>query len=473
MKPADGKILFKQWLPDVAPLDNPGLVECQNALPLDGVYKSFAPLTGTETAGPARPVSATWSSIPITGGMYVASAQQIYRYISGYSVLSASTYNSNAEYWRFAEYEGLMVATNYFDFPQAHTVGASTAFTALATSGTAPAAQHVGVVGQFVVLGNLKDASGTARPYSVQWSGIDQPRSWPAPNSSTAIAQQSGLEDLNGSLGEVMAVVGNDQFGVVMQQGGLTRMTYVGGSVVFQFDEYEVGRGLLFPNSIVQVGNLVYYISNAGFCVTDGTQVRNIGAGKVDNYFRSQVNFGYKFQVFGAADYQRELVYWSFCSQTSGSVIPDQLLIYNWTEDRWSRASNTHTVLVSPYQRIGALQSPRPVNAFFASNTLGSFSGTAGAAVFESGEIEYNLGSFSRVQGIKPLIDTASVTVAIGTRNDQVSSPTYTSEVTANSRTGFADFRSEARYHRARLTVTGTFNAAQGVEFQGVVSGAV
>jgi hypothetical protein len=49
---------------------------------------------------------------------------------------------------------------------------------------------------------------------------------------------------------------------------------------------------------------------------------------------------------------------------------------------------------------------------------------------------------------------------------------TYTAESTANSRSGFCDFRSEARYHRARVTITGTFNAAQGIEVDAVWSGA-
>jgi hypothetical protein len=77
------------------------------------------------------------------------------------------------------------------------------------------------------------------------------------------------------------------------------------------------------------------------------------------------------------------------------------------------------------------------------------------------------------MQGIKPLVDVTlnAVTVAIGTRNDRSSSVSYTSETTANSRSGFANFRSEARYHRARLTITGTFNAAQGLEYEAVPSG--
>jgi hypothetical protein len=101
------------------------------------------------------------------------------------------------------------------------------------------------------MLGNLRDSVGgsTTRPYTVQWSAIDDPQYWPTPGSDEAIASQSGNQMLNPTLGEVMGIFGNDQFGVIFQQGGVTRVTYVGGTTVFQFDEYEVGRGLLFPNS--------------------------------------------------------------------------------------------------------------------------------------------------------------------------------------------------------------------------------
>lgn len=473
MSDYDGTILFKEWLPDLPDLGNPGLTEAQNVIPAAGTYESFYPLTGTDTAAPARPIGARWSSDTFFGGLYLGTSTQLYRYISAYTALSASTYNSSADYWRFAEYEGLMVATNFFDAPQAHTVGASTAFTALATSGTAPTAQHVGVVGQFVVLGNLKDGSGSY-PSRVQWSGIDAPRSWPTPNSDTAIAQQSGSQDLNYSLGEVMGVFGGDQFGVIMQQGGLTRMTYVGPPAVWSFDEYDQGHGLLFPNSPVQIGDLIYYASPAGFCVTDGVNVVPIGLEKVDRYFREQVNFGFKFQVYGAADYKKQVIYWSYCSRTSGSAIPDQVLIYHWAEKRWSRASNTHTVLVSPRHRLNSLESPRPIQAFFSLNTLGSFSGTPGTAVLTSAELEPNAGGFATVQGIKPLIDVTlnAVTVAMGTRNDQGGAVSYTAEQTANSRSGFANFRTSAKYHRARLTISGTFNAAQGLEYDAVPDGA-
>ena len=53
-----------------------------------------------------------------------------------------------------------------------------------------------------------------------------------------------------------------------------------------------------------------------------------------------------------------------------------------------------------------------------------------------------------------------------------VEGPTDTSETTPTTRTGFADFRRESRYARSRVTLTGSFDAAIGTEFQATPGGA-
>src|SRR6185295_3648444 len=40
-------ILFKEFLPDQPDLNNPGLLEALNCLPVDRAFKSYAPLSGT------------------------------------------------------------------------------------------------------------------------------------------------------------------------------------------------------------------------------------------------------------------------------------------------------------------------------------------------------------------------------------------------------------------------------------------
>lgn len=460
-------VLFKEWAPDVPALGSAYLTECDNALPLDGTYKNFLPLTGSGTAAPSTVVGAIWSS-ELNGGIYFGTGTQLYKQVppASYTQISASTYNSGADdYWRFVQYENLMIATNHADSPQVHTVGSSGTFATLATAGSAPIAQQVGVIGQFVMLGDLKDAGGTARPYTVQWSSIDQPRNWPTPGSNTAIASQSGEQVMNPSWGKVMGIWGNDQYGVIAQQGGLTRCTYVGGTAVFQFDEYEAGRGVLYANSAVQVGNLTYYISQSGFCVTDGTNVRSIGSGRVDNYFSTVVDASFPNLLRGAADYGKELIYWSYSTNVFGGS-DREILIYNWQEQRWSKATEAVVSMFSARLALAVGESPQLIYGWMAGRTLGAFSGSPGTATFISGEAELNEGGYSHISGVKPLLDTTSATVKVGYRSDQSSTPTYTSAVTANSRSGYADFRVSSRYSRASVTVTGTFNSMQGVEFK-------
>jgi hypothetical protein len=72
-----------------------------------------------------------------------------------------------------------------------------------------------------------------------------------------------------------------EEFGIVFQEYGITRMTYVGGNIVYQFDTYDKNRGgrMNRPNG-VRVGNLVYFhLWGYGFCVTDGYSVERIDPG--------------------------------------------------------------------------------------------------------------------------------------------------------------------------------------------------
>ena len=64
------------------------------------------------------------------------------------------------------------------------------------------------------------------------------------------------------------------------------------------------------------------------------------------------------------------------------------------------------------------------------------------------------------------------LTVEVGSRNSLGSAVTYSAARSPNARTGFVDLRSEARYHRARVTIAGAFDSALGIEYQAVSSGA-
>lgn len=463
---------FGEWLPDMPDLGNPGLTVALNVIPKDKTYKVYLPLLDAGNAGPSRPRGALRplsTNNPLLVSLYVGFDTSLQILTAGsFTNKSASTYSSSTVYWRFAQFDELVIATNKFDNPQRHTIGAATNFTSLAVSGTAPKAQHIGVVNEFLVLGNLVDSGSTAQPYSVAWPAITDPTNWPTPNSATAIATQSGVQRLDAALGEVTFIAGGDQFGIIAQQGGLTRMTYAGPPVVFQFDTYERGRGSFFPNAGVQAEGLFYFISLSGICVTDGVSVRSIGAGKTDRYFLDTVNFGFAERVYGAADFEQKLIFWGF---PAVGPVPDTILIYNYAENRFTSASQAHEVLLSAALGSSSIS----ISAFSSANKYASFVGSPGTATLTSGEVEPNPGGCALVNGIKAIVASSGTAptmgVQVGSRDDQATSVSYSSTTAPTSRTGFADFRSDARFHRARVYIAGNFDKALGLEIDATPTG--
>lgn len=482
MREADGTFTFGEWLPDLPELNNPGLTEALNVLPADGSYRSFQTFDTSFTQGslPADVVGAFSTYQPANAvAVFAGTRTRLYKNsgpTSSFSDLSSATYSTATDgYWSWEQYENLIIACNGVDSPQHVTINSSSSFSVLGSSvGTAPAARCIGRIGQFIMLGNVPSASGAY----VRWCGIDNPLSWPTPGSSTAVAQQSGEQYFAEGDGEVMSISSGDQFAIVFQRHAITRVTYVGGDVVFQFDNINSGRGVWYPNATVQVGGVTYFIAQDGFYRTNGVQVDPIGVGKIDRWFRANVEASFAHRVYGAADLNQNLIYWAFPESGSSDGTPTHLLIYSLSENRFTHAEQPLNALVSgppsvtlPYDESFGTW----VKGFSTANALGYFSGDPGTAVLTTGEFEGTPGGRTFLQGVKPFVTGTSpaVTVAIGTRNSQGESVTYTAERTATARTGFADFRSEARFHRARVTIVGAFDRAIGVQVQTVPSGPV
>ena len=64
---------------------------------------------------------------------------------------------------------------------------------------------------------------------------------------------------------------------------------------------------------------------------------------------------------------------------------------------------------------------------------------------------------------MRPVVDGAA-TVALGTRDLPAGATIWTAPQATNVKTGMANFHKEARYHKARLNVTGEWTRAQGVD---------
>lgn len=477
---APGKFKFAQWSPDQPDLDNPGLIECKNVLPVSRSLVPYKPIIGTGTALPARASFALRAGYAGVGGVYVAcsniSGTPTTKLVLGTGAGASSWTDLTAAglsaavgmSWFMSQYNAYVIGTNFFNFPVYQIIGSGSNFAQLTGAfGPAPRAGVVGIIGQFVMLGSLQDIALNA----VIWSGIDQPLNWPTPGSADAIAQQSGLQFLPAEFGAVQYIAQGDQWGLILMGGGIVRATYTGGSTVFQFDTIARGLGPLSGRASIKVGQFVYFVSLAGFYVTDGTTVKPIGEGRVDNYFAANFDRTFTQVLTCGVNYVQHCIYWIFPTPVSSGV-PAEALVYNWDEDRWTHVTDGIQLFVLAEEGSATVVG---YEAFDTAQKCGVFSGTPGTATLITSEAELNPGGKAFATGFRPQISgsPSSVSVKVGTRNNQNDAVVMSSASTPDAFTGSANFLLDARYHRAEVDIVGNFTQAIGGEFEAVPSSGI
>lgn len=371
----------------------------------------------------------------------------------GYSTASAIT---NEYGWKFADFNGNIVATNGVDAIQTIVNDGGTAFADLSVD--APIARYIAVVqNAFLVAGNTSLAAGLSPTRQrVHWSAAGDHTSWPAIGTSAAAAVQSGAADLLGDEGVVQgfAVGLTNAAAVVFQEFAVKRMEYVGPPSIFSFLPVENARGCRAPRSIVTVGGTVYYWGQDGIYAFDGIQSKPIGATKVNRTVYTDCN---SFNaVFGAADPDHNLVLWAYPSVSADAGTTNKVLIYNYVLGRFSLAEITTSY--AGIIRITDL-SGDPAIAYFAQDTtyfVYYFTGDGMAATVETQDLQPQPGKRWFVSNVRPLIDadsSATVSVQMGRRDKTGDTLSYPEAAVARNSLGMCPQRISGRYMRAKLTV--------------------
>lgn len=479
-KPAN-KIKFGDWLPDLPDLDNPGVLEALNVLPVGENAAGYQPYLPLATSGGTFITSAILSATALLVNatnnsplVYVVTLDSP----NGHAYRSSAAAGSWTDYapgagplYDVVQYNNLVIAAD-------GTPGSGTGLLQQDTSVSpvnfalisgSPVAKVLGVVGQFLMAGDIY-TGGAVNLNLLQWSAIGAPTNWPTPGSAAAIAAQSGEQFLHLELGAVTGIFGGDQWGVVLQQNGITRMTYVGGAVVWQFDTLSTGIGMDNPHAGVKIGGLVYFCSSRGLYATDGVSVLPIGEEKVNRWFIANiVNTGYLAQARVGVDWTNKLIVWSF-AYSVGVAAP--MVIYNFQTGRFAHA--TDITVAAMVQKNVASFATLGLLGIGQDTKLGTFTGTPGTATLTTAEAELNPGGRAFVGGFRPQVSgsSPSVTCRIGSRFRQGDAVTFTGALTPNSITGFADCLVESAYHRAETDITGAFTQALGGEFLSQPAGA-
>lgn len=483
---------FGEWLPDLPDRDNPGATEAKGVFAEARSYRPWRDLAILSNALDGACRGAASGSDP--NGNYHTFAgdpTKLYKLANAtFSDVSKSGgYSAGInELWSFANYNNgaLLAAANINDPIQAWTLGTSAAFADL--SATAPRARFLATVRDFLCAANINSTADGLVPTGVAWGPIGNPAGVWTPSATT----QADYQYL-ATGGEIVGYVGGE-YGIIICRDAIYRQTYVGSPVIFQFDEVSKDKGCVARGSIATIGRYVFFLAEDGFYAFNGEALEPIGARKVDNYFLGHVESSQYDLINATVDPAAKLYIVYYAS--SGQTAVDSALIYNWEIRRWSRVEQSVGCVVrlletgytleqldnisSSIDALPAsLDSRRWVggalqmSAFNNSNQLCTFGGARQAATLETAEAMLSRPRRTHVSGVRSIVDGGTRTVQLGTRNLPDDSVTWSSAVSPNSRTGVSNFRLDARYHRARVNIAagGTWEHAQGVDYDAVASG--
>lgn len=507
-------IAFGQYLPDLSPYLNPGLLKAENMVPITGGYakvNALAALAGFSALA-ERPRGSV-AGIDNAGNPYnfVGTEGKLYELASTDSggeatkdvTRTSGAYNcSGQSTWELAVFEDFVLAVNVNDDSQYFTIGTSMNFVQLgnplATATVAPRARHIGILGTFVILGNTFDSINGSGPNVLHWSARNDPFNWPTPGSDVARAVQSDRQSLAGDGGQVQRVISGAEVGLAFQERQVYRLDYQGGDVIFSLNRLEQKRGLLVPQICVPFGRQVFFLSEDGFYIHDYTESNSIGHERVDKTFLADIDMDNAHRVSAAQNPDRKEIWILYPGSGNSSGVPNKFLVYNWGLDQFSHGvldaewiteavdagltidspgtatdPDTDGVdgadLVSFDARIAAPGSMK-LGAFNTSFVLSDFSGAGLTGTIETGRRALRPIGRSLTEKAEIIVESASPTIQAASVSRAKNTLKY-GHVGKINADGVAPIRVDGRFHSFRVSLPTGWDNALGLNVWSASSG--
>jgi len=261
--------------------------------------------------------------------------------------------------WDFTSFGDRVIATNFADEIQVKDVTDANFGPLIdhAVSPYMPRARFCATVASSLVLGDINpsayDTGSSAnytdgKPFHL-WAS--QPMV-PGYFDVADLATQSALFALVGQPGAITGLVGGE-YGTVFKRNSIWRMMYVGLPQIFQIDSIAIGQGCAYPQSIVLVGQDIFFWGNGGiFALVGGQRLERISGGVIEKaVFDSQyesiaIQPGYgtdsienESRCYGAYDAYTGTVWWLYRGQTDSEHQMGRFLCYSTKENRFSHGN--------------------------------------------------------------------------------------------------------------------------------------
>jgi len=474
---ATTRINFGEWMPD-QPGVTGALTDAKNVvsqavgygpLPTTAVFSQAADQNLTTLVAAKTPAGGT--------KLFAAGLTKIFD-VSGVGVVTnvskSGNYSpsANNDRFRFTQFGKVIIGTNNSNPMQAFTLGTSTLFADLAAG--APICKFLTVVRDFVVTAFTTESS-TVYPTRVRWSGINDETAW-----GSSQVTQADYQDIPDG-GQIMGIRGGE-FGLVLMERAIHRMSYIGTPFVFQFDNISRGKGCLAASSIAQIQGVTFFLSDDGFYMCDGQQVVGIGSEKVDRWFFANADETDFENMSAAIDPIRKLVIWNFKTKFSQR----QLLIYNFKTQKWTYGDTDADYVSDASTAAVTLEQLDSINPsidalvvsldsvlymggkYFLGGTDGAYvvtyNGPNATGYVTTGDV--GAGTRSVITLARPQIDNGSATVSVASRTLLSDGLTFGTAVAASSENRVS-LRSNGNYHRLKVTPTGdNWTTAVGVDVE-------
>ena len=399
----------------------------------------------------------------------------------------ATTYALPADsHWSFAQFGDHVLATNSVDGPYSYDLSSSTEFAAL--GGSPPISRVVGVIGDFVFLGEKATQSR-----QVTWSGVNNDAHWVPRQRLSDFQVFPDGDDITG-------IVGFERGGLIFQRRSVREITpALNTSLIFQFQEIERSRGAIAPGSIINAGTEVFWLSDDGFH-RYGRPTQSIGEERVNRTFFDDISTDQIPFVQGTVDPVKHIAYWRYSSVNNlSSTTSNKLLAYNYMLDRWSvietdlswitvAASTGYTL--ETLDNVGTLDSleysldsriwveSSPNLAGFSSDyKLGFFEGDALEATVQTSDVHIARmtmapdqgirveGRRTMVRGFRPISDASTIYGRVAVKDRSGDSRTFGTEAQAQDN-GLISTRASGLYHRfeVRIPAAEAWEFVHGVE---------
>ncbi len=180
---------------------------------------------------------------------------------------------------------------------------------------------------------NITDGA-TAQPDTYRWSTAADinglPFTWDEADTS-AIAGVASLGGDNGAIVDGLSL--RDSF-CIYSEFGIDILDYTGGEFIWTRRELSNSVGLLNRNCIVEVQGSHYFMSNGDILQNDGTNIKSIIRGRIQNMFNAHFNSDSYNRAFVVKNQNSKEIW--FCVPQGSGTSPTVAYVYNWVDDSWS-----------------------------------------------------------------------------------------------------------------------------------------